>query len=217
MNKALDWDAIDTVLLDMDGTLIDHHYEAFFWDKLLPKAYARKHRISFGEARQRLKRIYSRQKNTFNWADIDFWQRELGMHLWKMRFQLGHLIRLHPHTLRFLKFLKKRNKRVYLVTGSMPKDRKFKLRHAGIGKYFDAIYSQSDAGVSKYEAAFWERLQKKTGFEKSRALLIDDSLEVLKTAKSFGIMTVLKGKYNSRKPAVSARGFVCVRHLDGLL
>ena len=31
MNSFLDWQAIDTVLLDMDGTLMDLGFDNFFW------------------------------------------------------------------------------------------------------------------------------------------------------------------------------------------
>ncbi|MEC8348362.1 MAG: haloacid dehalogenase, partial [Pseudomonadota bacterium] len=30
---ALDWQNIDTVLLDVDGTLLDLHYDNFVWDQ----------------------------------------------------------------------------------------------------------------------------------------------------------------------------------------
>jgi len=41
IKSRIDWKDIDTVLLDMDGTLIDQHYEDFFWDEIIPKAYAK--------------------------------------------------------------------------------------------------------------------------------------------------------------------------------
>ena len=32
-----DWQEIDTVLLDMDGTLLDLHYDNYFWLTHIPK------------------------------------------------------------------------------------------------------------------------------------------------------------------------------------
>jgi len=46
----INWNEIDTVLLDMDGTLVDHHYEGYFWSTLLPRAYAKKNGISVNKA-----------------------------------------------------------------------------------------------------------------------------------------------------------------------
>ena len=37
---------IDTVLLDMDGTLLDLHYDNHFWLEHLPQRYAELHGIS---------------------------------------------------------------------------------------------------------------------------------------------------------------------------
>ncbi|HNG60363.1 MAG TPA: haloacid dehalogenase, partial [Cellvibrionaceae bacterium] len=36
------WQAIDTLLLDMDGTLLDLHYDNYFWLEYLPRAFAAK-------------------------------------------------------------------------------------------------------------------------------------------------------------------------------
>ena len=36
----IDWDRIDTVLLDMDGTLLDLHYDNTLWNELLPARYS---------------------------------------------------------------------------------------------------------------------------------------------------------------------------------
>src|SRR5688572_6670841 len=33
----IDWNAVDTVLLDMDGTLLDLHFDNYFWLTHLPK------------------------------------------------------------------------------------------------------------------------------------------------------------------------------------
>ena len=42
----IDWEHIDTVLLDMDGTLLDLHFDNYFWTQHLPGVYARENRLS---------------------------------------------------------------------------------------------------------------------------------------------------------------------------
>ena len=37
----LNWDGIDDVLLDMDGTLLDRHFDNFFFEEELPAAMRR--------------------------------------------------------------------------------------------------------------------------------------------------------------------------------
>ena len=41
----INWSDIDTVLLDMDGTLLDLHFDNYFWTRHVPEAYARKHQL----------------------------------------------------------------------------------------------------------------------------------------------------------------------------
>ena len=48
------WDNIDTVLLDMDGTLLDKHFDDYFWEQYLPEHYSLLHDISVDEARGQL-------------------------------------------------------------------------------------------------------------------------------------------------------------------
>ena len=39
----INWNHIDTVLLDMDGTLLDLHFDNHFWVEYLPQRYAEHH------------------------------------------------------------------------------------------------------------------------------------------------------------------------------
>ncbi|NLD01354.1 MAG: haloacid dehalogenase, partial [Gammaproteobacteria bacterium] len=48
--QQLPWAHIDTVLLDMDGTLLDLHFDNFFWLKYLPQCYAEKNNLSLAQA-----------------------------------------------------------------------------------------------------------------------------------------------------------------------
>ena len=56
----LDWNAIDTVLLDMDGTLLDLAFDNFFWQQHVPQHYAREHAISEEESLERLMQAFNR-------------------------------------------------------------------------------------------------------------------------------------------------------------
>ncbi len=216
--NKIDWNNIDTVLLDMDGTLLDHHYEGYFWSTLLPRAYAKKNGIKMKEASEILNKEYKKQEGRFDWSSVDFWEKKFGIQLWDIRYQLKHLIKLHPHTIRFLKFLKRNKKKAYLVTASEPRDIDLKLSHAKIKPYFDSLYSQFHIKKSKTEELFWKRLKKKIRYDNETTLFVDDREDVLKAAKASGIkFLVLKAKYNSKRPAKKTNDFHCAYHLDEIM
>ena len=75
----LDWDNIDTVLLDMDGTLLDLHFDNYFWTQHLPRAYARKHRLTEGESQRRLAERFLADHGTLNWYSLDHWSEQLQL------------------------------------------------------------------------------------------------------------------------------------------
>ena len=43
MTAPLPWPEIHTVLLDMDGTLLDLRFDNHFWRELVPERYAERH------------------------------------------------------------------------------------------------------------------------------------------------------------------------------
>ncbi len=49
-NSGLVWQLVDTVLLDMDGTLLDLNFDRVFWRELVPKRYASVHGMSVSAA-----------------------------------------------------------------------------------------------------------------------------------------------------------------------
>ena len=74
-----DWQNIDTVLLDMDGTLLDLHFDTYFWLEHLPLRYAQIHKMDQDEARSWLHERIIEQQGTLNWYCLDYWTRELNV------------------------------------------------------------------------------------------------------------------------------------------
>ena len=63
----LDWRNIDTVLLDMDGTLLDLHFDSYFWLEHLPRRYAELRQMEPAAAREWLHQRIIRDQGTLNW------------------------------------------------------------------------------------------------------------------------------------------------------
>jgi len=192
-------DKIKYVLLDMDGTLLDKYFDDFFWEHLLPERYAEKKKITFGRAKEELIERYHAHEGTLNWTDIDFWSREVEIDIPALKEQMRHLIEVHPHVEDFLRMLKHRNKKVFLLTNAHYKVLDIKLKKTEIGRYFDATLTSFEIGFPKEMVEFWERAEKKLRFEREKSLFVDDTKAVLRTAKKFGIRYILYKSYSSSK------------------
>jgi GMP/IMP 5'-nucleotidase len=192
--------AIKFVLLDMDGTLLDKYFDDYFWEHLVPEKYAERHGISFGGAKYELMEKYKRHEGTLNWTDIDFWSAELNLDIPALKEQIRHLIEVHPHVEDFLKKLKRYRKSVFLLTNAHFKVLDLKLKETNIGRYFDACITSFEIGCPKEDLLFWERAAARLGFDREHTLFIDDTEEILRTAKRYGIKYILyKAKGNSKE------------------
>ena len=209
---------IEYVLLDMDGTLLDKYFDDYFWEHLVPEKYAEIHNITFGRAKEELMKKYKVHEGTLNWTDLDFWSNQLNIDIPAMKEQIKHLIEVHPHVENFLRMLGKEKKKVFLVTNAHYKSIDLKFKKTLIGKYFDAVLTSFDAGYPKEDIKFWEAAEKRLGFDKGKTLFIDDTEEILKTAKKFGIKYILyKARANSKVKPGRSNDFMHIIDFDELL
>jgi len=209
---------IKYVLLDMDGTLLDRYFDDYFWEHLVPEKYAEKHNITFGKAKYELIKKYKVHEGTLNWTDLDFWSKEIDLDIPALKEQIKHLIEVHPHVEDFLKMLRRQGKKVFLVTNAHYKAVELKLKKTRIGKYFDSVLSSFDAGYPKESYEFWKEAERRLGFVKDRTLFIDDTEEVLKTAKEYGIKYILyKARANSKVKSEKTNKFLHISDFRELM
>ena len=57
---------IDDVMLDMDGTLLDRHFDNFFFEEELPRRYAAKYGLEAADAREKLFAMYRKVEGELN-------------------------------------------------------------------------------------------------------------------------------------------------------
>ena len=209
---------IETFLLDLDGTLLDRYFDDHFWEHLLPEKYAQKHNLDTAKAKEELYNKYKHHEGTLNWSDIDFWSDELGMDIVILKEQINHLIKVHRHVEEFLTMLNEDNKRVYLVTNAHYKTLDIKLRKTRLGRYFTKVITSFDMDAPKENEYFWVKLEKELCFDKENSLLVDDTLEVLRTAKLFGIQyVVFKSIANSKKGMIYSNEFPAIADFRELI
>ncbi len=205
---AFPWQDISWVLLDMDGTLLDKHFDDYFWETLVPDEYARKKGLPLALAKDLVYARYQREEGTLNWTDIDFWSRELDLDIPSLKEGIRHLIEVHPDAEAFLQFLRQQGKKVALVTNAHYKTLNLKMNHVGLLDYFDEVISSFDLGTPKEDMRFWEILQEKISFNPDHTLLVDDNAEVLDSARRYGIKYLLfKAKSSSQQDPESHPDF----------
>lgn len=187
----IDWNHISTVLLDMDGTLLDLHYDNHFWLEHVPRRYADARGLTLDAARADLRDRYRRVEGTLEWYCVDYWSEQLGLDIPLLKQEVEHLIAVHPHVIDFLAALRARRKRLVLVTNAHGKALALKLRRTPIGEYFDALVCSHDLGLPKEHIEFWDKLGAVHPFERAATLLVDDSLPVLRAARAWGLTQLL--------------------------
>ncbi|MBW1917942.1 MAG: GMP/IMP nucleotidase [Deltaproteobacteria bacterium] len=215
---AFSWQEVEWVLLDMDGTLLDKHFDDYFWEILVPEEYGRRRGLDPEAARREVYARYQREEGTLNWTDIDFWSRELNLDIPALKEGIRHLIEVHPDSEAFLQFLRSQGKKIALVTNAHYKTLDLKMSQVGLLGYFDRVISSFDLGMPKEEVHFWRVLADQLGLDPKRAVLIDDNQEVLQAAQRFGLKYLFfKAKPSSRAEAGVSQRFAMVLRFRELM
>ena len=214
----VDWDSIDTVFLDMDGTLLDLHFDNYFWTEHLPRIYAAKHQITEAESRDRLHGTLSAEQGTLQWYCLDHWSQQLNMDIPALKQELQHMISMRPFVAEFLTQLHHSHRDVLLVTNAHRKTLDLKMENVDILHWFDRVVISHDLHAPKEDRNFWLRLQDMHPFDPARTLLIDDTEQVLASAQDYGIahlLTLLQPD-SKREKRIDTR-FPGIHHFDEIL
>lgn len=218
LSPNLDWSTIDTVMLDMDGTLLDLHFDNHFWQAHVPLRYAEARGLSHDAAREELMGRYHARAGTLEWYSVDFWETELEMDIMCLKEEVAHLIAVHPSVSDFLAAIRVAGKRAVLVTNAHHKSVTLKMARTGLRPHFDAIITSHELGLPKEDVGFWRLLQQVEPFDPLRSVLVDDSLPVLDSAHGYGIRnliavrrpdTKLPEKDTADYPAIGSFAEIC--------
>lgn len=214
----LPWDHIETVLLDMDGTLLDLRFDNHFWLEHMPRRYSEIRRIAFQQARTELLTRYRNVEGTLSWYCVDYWSRELGCDVGHLKREVSHLIALQPAALDFLKAIRRIGKRAVLVTNAHPKSLHLKLEKTGLAQYLDTVVTAHQLGLPKEHSQFWHLLQTVEPFQAMATCFMDDNPAILRTAHDYGIRYIIAmNKPDSAHPANVSTDFPSITDFSDLL
>jgi putative hydrolase of the HAD superfamily len=216
--SKLAWKNIHTVLLDMDGTLLDLHFDNHFWLEHMPKKLAEKHSISLQAAKDIMAVETQQVMGTLSWYCLDFWAEKLDMDIVEAKREIEHLISIREDSLPFIDALKASGRDVILVTNAHPDSLSLKVENTQLDNHIDQLISTHEFSVTKESQVLWQRLQAKLGFNPEHTLFVDDSLGILKAAQDYGIKHLLAvSNPDSQQPARQITEFQSIQDYRYLL
>ena len=184
-------DACDTLMLDMDGTLLDLAYDNYMWMEHIPAAYARQKEVSEEHARDHLYAAFRRLEGKLDWYCLDHWSNELDIDVVALHREQNGRIGFLPGAKKFLQTVADHHVRVLLVTNSHQHTLDIKTEVTAIVDYFDAVYTSHALGAAKEDQPFWHELSNLESFDPARTVFIDDNVAVLQSARDFGVDMLL--------------------------
>lgn len=214
----VDWTIIESVFVDMDGTLLDLRFDNYFWGEYLPRRYGERHNLTLEQAQTELRPRFRAMQGALQWYCLDHWSHELGMDILALHREQQESIRVLPQAEEFLRRVRVLGKRLLLVTNAHPDTLALKMQQTGLEHYFDRVVSSHTLGMPKETDDFWSELANTEPFDPRTTLLTDDSLPVLRAARRYGVQyLVAMRRPDSHAPARDIREFPAIESLAELI
>lgn len=211
------WDEIQDVLLDMDGTLLDRHFDNVLFEEELPRRYAAMHGLAFEAARTQLMTMYRSVEGELAWTDLDYWTARAGLDVVALHRELDYLIGFLPDAPPFLQALRRRGLRLTIVTNAHAGGVAVKCAKTGLDRQVDRIVDAFQVGALKMRGEYWPRCRQLVGFDPARSVYIDDDEGCLAAAHAFGVAHVIhRAKSSSQLPPEFSTRFPSIESFERL-
>ncbi|MDE0223604.1 MAG: GMP/IMP nucleotidase [Gammaproteobacteria bacterium] len=214
----VEWSEVETVLLDMDGTLIDLYFDNFLWNQRLPEVVAATRGIGVVAAREHLYGHMRGIPRSLDYYSLDYWSRYAGLDIVGLHRELSHLITYRANASRFVRAVRASGRRAVLVTNAHPKSLAVKDARLNLTSRLDAHYSAHVFGYPKQYGEFWSTLNRRDPYDPARTLFIDDDEDVLAAALESGVGQVLcVAQPDSQAPKRSALPFTALDDFEEIM
>jgi putative hydrolase of the HAD superfamily len=186
-----DFARVDTLFLDLDGTLLDLAFDNYVWLERVPRDYGAARGLSPSDALEQIMPRFRALEGTLDWYCIEFWSRELGLDMASLHREESDRIGWLPGAREFLYASRAMGKRLVLLTNAHPVILGIKDEATAVTSFFDAAWSSHAFRAPKEDPRFWAGLAEAEEFDPARTLFLDDSVAVLAAARAAGIGYVI--------------------------
>ena len=212
---SVDWSGLDTILLDMDGTILDLAFDNHFWGIVIPREWGLQRGLDASTSQERLAPVFANEQGKLNWYCLDFWSNTLELDIPSIKARCTDGIRWRPQAETFLRQLQASHLDVVLITNAHPLTLEMKAEQVPIAQWFDKMISSHHYGTPKETPAFWNALMEEYPFNPERTLFMDDSERVLDSAKAFGIADLITMRQpDSTVPLREVTRFPAIHHFE---
>ncbi len=216
--EGVEWSQLDTILLDMDGTLLDLEFDNHFWGTVIPSEWGRRRGLDIATSKETLAPLFAEQQGRLNWYCLDFWGKTLNIDILQIKSDCAHGIRWRPQAERFMQHLNSSHLDVIMITNAHPITLEIKAERLSLAHYFDLMISSHHFNIPKEMPAFWNRLMAERPFDPERTLFLDDSEYVLEAAEAFGISHLITLRQpDSTVPPRKATRYPAIHHFDEII
>ena len=214
----IDWERIDTVLLDMDGTLLDLHFDNYFWQEHLPTRYAELKGLEPVSARQFIIDQTRKIQGSLNWYSTDYWSDMLQVDIVGLKHEVSHKVAPRPYCVDFLDALRAARKDIVLVTNAHQDSLTLKMDKTLLAPKFDRMITVHEFSLPKEDPDCWREVDRRHPFNADKTLLIDDNLVALQSAREYGVGYLLAiSQPDSQAPRRVIDGFDAIEHFDEIM
>lgn len=194
-------------LIDLDGVILDTSYDNYFWQKHIPRVYAKNKDIDDKDAINVTHSLFNYKKNTKDWYDVIYWSNILDIDIIseKKKSENMSLIKLNEGSLDILERLKDMNKKLFLITNAHRLTLEVKLSKFDLSKYFTDLVCSHELGYVKEDIQFWHLLRNRLKIDYNDSVLIEDTFDNIISAhhagiKSFIYINQVKKDFGKIKP-----------------
>ena len=151
-----DWPAIDTVLLDLDGTLLDQAYDNHIWRDLVPQRFAVARGLELHAAYAEIARAFAERSGTLDWYCIEYWSRDAGRRHRCAASRSALARRVAAGRARIPRAHARQRQAAGAAHELASGRAGGEARETGVLDYLDAAVTSHEFGAPKEQAQFWQ-------------------------------------------------------------